>query len=179
MLLISIHPSEYDILIDIVQKILTNDLLALLSLLQFGYLLGLLRVLLLVVQHLLQPEEVLTGLLIQLLVDVAVDRDELGHHYVLEGVHSAVCHLDLLVQGQERRLKGCNSDQQIEDASELFPAFLYGETTTFQPDLTHRILRILKLLKTKVGNEHTGNILLTLIKPNSRSLDSLRYFPSN
>lgn len=135
--------------------------------------------LLLVVQHLLQSEEVLTGLLIQLLVDVAVDRDELGHHYVLEGVHSAVCHLDLLVQGQERRLKGCNSDQQIEDASELFPAFLYGETTTFQSDLTHRILRILKLLKTKVGNEHTGNILLTLIQPNSRSLDSLRYFPSN
>lgn len=135
--------------------------------------------LLLVVQHLLQPEEVLTGLLIQLLVNVAVDGDELRHDYVLEGVHSAVCHFDLLVQGQEGRLKGCNSDQQVQDASELFPAFLDGETTTFQADLTHRILRILKLLKTEVRDEHTRNILLTLIQPNSGSLDSLRYFPSN
>lgn len=141
-----IHPSENDILVDIVQKILADDLLALLPLLQLGYLLGLLRVLLLVVEHLLQPEEVLAGLFVQLLVDVAIDCDELGHDHVLEGVHPAVSHFDLLVKRQEGRLQGGDGDQQVEDASELFPAFLDGETAPFEADLTHGILRILKLL---------------------------------
>lgn len=102
--------------------------------------------LLFVVEHLLQPEEVLAGLFVQLLVDVAVDGYELGHHHVLEGVHAAVCHFDLLVQGQEGRLQGGDGDQQVQDASKLLPAFLDGETSTFQADLTHGVLCVLKLL---------------------------------
>ena len=135
--------------------------------------------LLLVVQHLLQPEEVLAGLLVQLLVDVAVYRDELGHHHVLEGVHPAVGHLDLLVQGQEGRLQGGDRDKQVQDASELLSAFLDGEAAALQADLAHRVLGVLKLLEAEVGDEHSGDVLLGLVQPNGGALDSLSYFPSN
>lgn len=85
----------------------------------------------LVVEHLLQAVEVLTCLLVQLLVDVAIDRDEFRHNDVLKGVHSAVGHFDLLVQGQERGLKGGNRYQKVQDPAELLSAFLDGESSTF------------------------------------------------
>jgi hypothetical protein len=54
-------------------------------------------VFLFVIQHLLETEEVLTGLLVEFLVDISVDLDELGHDHMLEGVHSSICDFDLLV----------------------------------------------------------------------------------
>lgn len=52
----------------------------------------------LIIQHFLQPKEVLTGLLIQFLIDVLVDIDEPGNYDVLQSVDTTIGHLDLLVQ---------------------------------------------------------------------------------
>jgi hypothetical protein len=71
------------------------------SLSMIGNFLFFLRVFLLVVQHFLQPEKVFSCLLVQFLLNVFVDLDELGDDHVLQGVDSAVCYFDLLVQGQE------------------------------------------------------------------------------
>jgi hypothetical protein len=53
--------------------------------------------LLLIIKHLLQAKEVLSGELIQFLIDIPVNINEFWHHHMLEGVHSSVCHFYLVV----------------------------------------------------------------------------------
>ena len=117
--------SEDDVIIDIVQEVLAYDLLSVdFALGQTCNFLGFLQVLLLVVQHLLQPEEIFPGLLIQLLVDISVNCDEFGNDHMFQGIHTSVCHFDLLIKGQKGCLEGCCLDQQVEDYSEFLSAFL-------------------------------------------------------
>ena len=55
----------------------------------------------LIVQHFFQSEEVLTGLLIEFLINVLVDVDESRDDHVLQGIHTSIGDFDLLIQGQE------------------------------------------------------------------------------
>mmetsp|Transcript_40320 Transcript_40320/g.114046 ORF Transcript_40320/g.114046 Transcript_40320/m.114046 type:complete len:299 (+) Transcript_40320:54-950(+) len=69
-------------------------------------LLLLLDLLLLLVDHLLHPVELLSRLLVQLLDHVRDDELDPGDHHVLERVDAAARHLDLLVDRREGRLQG-------------------------------------------------------------------------
>ena len=89
--------SENDILVHIVEQILADNLPLLLATFQLGQQFLGLHVPLLRIEHFLQPEKVLPGLLIQLLIDVSIDVDQSWHDHVLQGVYSAVGHLYLLV----------------------------------------------------------------------------------
>jgi len=152
--------SENDVLIYIVQQILADLLSLQLAALQLGQQFLGLHVPLLGVQHLLEPEEVLPGLLVQFLVDVSIDPDEFGDDHVFQGVDSAVGHLDLLVEGEEGGLQGCDSYEHVQNGPELLSAFLDGEASSLQADLAHRVVCVLALLEVEVGYEHACDVLL-------------------
>lgn len=90
--------SENDIFIDIVQQILTYDFSFRFSVFELGQQFLLLHMTLLGVQDLLQPEEILSGLLIQLLVNISVNIDESGHNNVFQSIYSSVSDLYFLVK---------------------------------------------------------------------------------
>ena len=80
------------------RKSAPTNILALLSLLCL--------VPLLLVLDLLEPEELLPVTLVELRDDIRDGVFNLGDDDMLNGVHTAICQLDHLVQNKEGRLKG-------------------------------------------------------------------------
>ena len=118
--------SKDNILIDIVEQIFTYSLaLTLLTALQLSQQLFLLHVTLFGIKHFFQSEKVLSCLLVQFLVDIAVNVYEPWDHDMLQGVYSPVCHLYLLIKSQKSSLERGDLNKHIEYRSELFPTFLY------------------------------------------------------
>ena len=90
--------SKDNILIDIVEQIFTYSLaLTLLTALQLSQQLFLLHVTLFGIKYFFQSEKVLSCLLVQFLVDIAVNVYEPWDHDMLQGVYSPVCHLYLQI----------------------------------------------------------------------------------
>ena len=95
---------------------------------------------------------------------------------MFQSVHSSVCHLDLLIQGQERSLKGSCLDQKVQNHPELFSALLDWVSSSLQTNLTHSVVGIFVLLQVQIRNQHTCDVFVGLVKTNCGSLDSFRHF---
>ena len=72
-------------------------------------------------QHFLQSENVFSLQLVQLRLDVVDVRDDARDHHVVQSVHTAICHLDGFIQGNEGGLQRGKADQDLQE---------------FRPDLT-------------------------------------------
>ena len=64
-------------------------------------------------------------------------------------------------------LKGSDIDEKFENGLKLFPADLDGVASPFQTDLAHGVVSVLEFADFQVGDEHTRNIFLRFIQPNS------------
>ena len=86
--------------------------------------------LLLVICNSLQSEEVLSGFLIKLLLDIVDGEVDAGDDDEFEGVNTAIGDLDDLIEGHELGLQGRDVDQGLEELLETITALLDCLTTT-------------------------------------------------
>lgn len=177
--------SKDKILIHVIQQVLTglmsNVQTQIFGLNWFFFL----PVLLLIIQHFLQPEEILTSLLVKFLFDILIDHDESRDNHMFQSIHTPIRHLDLLIECEEGSLssflfwylKRSDINEQTENRSEFLSAYLNRMSTPFKADLTHCVIIVLKFTDSQAGNEHTCDIFLRLIQPDCWPFHSLQNFP--
>ena len=74
----------------------------------------------------------------------------------------------------KKYLKSSDINQQCQDWSELFPAFLNRMPTPFKSDLTHRVVIILELFDCQCWNQDTCNVFLGFFQSNGCPFDSFQ-----
>jgi len=130
----------------------------------------LLLLLLFVVSHLLQSEEVLTRLFVQLTVNPVDDVENPGDLNELQGVHSSVGHFEGIIQGHELGLEGSDCNEHFQESTEGFTGALDSLTTTRQTQQRRTFFKLILSSQREDGQLNTGDVLSVHVKAHVSSL---------